>query len=289
MKKNLPLILKSAGFALAVQVIATILAFVSLDFSDSNKTVALIILAVILVCLIPVYFSIKGKQKRPWLYLMVTSASYIIMAIISYVILMISIGKLDTNTFYNMNEELYVLLVEAVVGIQLVAIVLFDIVFMLCLGIANYVKNHKPIVIAFFAGALVSLLTVSVIFTVSSIKNFDSHIVSIMPPSVYYIKDGNSDEAALRVNFDANFSMPLTINEGAYFGIPDKSEYIRIGVPDVADIYIYPHNDESVIVEYNPRGFGFTQRYKAHKNFAYYMQEIYKQTGDEGFNIYPEG
>ena len=288
MKKQMPLILKSVGFALAVQIIATVLAFISLGFNDQNKMVALITLAVILVCLIPVYFTVKGKTKRPWFYIIVTSASYIIMAIVSYVILRTALNSVEASVFFKVNAEIYIFLIEAVVIIQLVAIVLLDIVFMLCLGIANYVKNHKPIVIAFFAGALVSLLTISLIFTVSSIKNFDSHIVSIMPPSVYYIKDGNYDEAALRVSFDANFSMPLTINEGAYFGIPDKSEYIRIGVPDVADIYIYPHNDESVIVEYNPRGFGFTQRYKAHKNFAYYMQEIYNQTGNEGFNIYPE-
>ena len=171
MKKNLPLILKSAGFALAVQVIATILAFCSLDFNDSNKTVALIILAVILVCLIPVYFSIKGKQKRPWLYLMVTSASYIIMAIISYVILRIALNSVESSMFFKVNAEIYIFLIEAVVGIQLAAIAVLDIVFMLCMSIANYAKNHKPIVIAFFAGVLVSLLTVSVIFTVSSVKN----------------------------------------------------------------------------------------------------------------------
>ena len=110
-----------------------------------------------------------------------------------------------------------------------------------------------------------------------------------MPPSVNYVKYGEFAVGENSVTFQPDFSMPLTFNEGAYFGIPDKSEYIRISVPDVSDIYIYPHDDESVIVEYNPRGFGFTQRYKAHKNFAYYMQQIYEQTGNEKFNVYPEG
>jgi hypothetical protein len=188
-----------------------------------------------------------------------------------------------------MNEELYVLLVEAVVGIQLVAIVLFDIVFMLCMSVANFVKNHKSIVISFFAGVLASIIAVSVIFTVSSIKNIDNNICTIMPPRIDYVKDGHCIES-IETSLSGNFTIYLTGADEMYFGKVDKTEYIHISIRDVADMYIYPHGENSVILEYSPRGFGLTQRYvSSFQGFEYYMQEIYKQTGDEGFNIYPEG
>lgn len=287
MKKNLPLILKSTGFALTVQIIATALAFISLNFNDQNKMVALITLAVILVCLIPVYFTVKGKAKRPWFYLIVTAASYIIMAIISYVILRIALNSVESSMFFKVNAEIYIFLIEAVVGIQLAAIAILDTLFMLCMSVANFVKNHKSIVISFFAGVLASIIAVSVIFTVSSIKNIDNNICTIMPPRIDYVKDGHCIES-IETSLSGNFTIYLTGADEMYFGKVDKTEYIHISIRDVADMYIYPHGENSVIFEYSPRGFGFTQRYVALESFEYYMQEIYNQTGNEGFNIYPE-
>jgi hypothetical protein len=250
--------------------------------------VALISLAVILVCLIPVYFSVKGKAKRPWFYLIVTSASYIIMAIISYVILKLALNSVESSAFFKLNVEIYILLIEAVVIIQLAVITLLDIVFMLCMGIANFVKNHKSIVISFLAGVLAALLAVSVIFTVSSIKNIDNNICTIMPPRIDYVKDGQCIES-IEASLSGDFTIYLTGADETYFGKVDKSEYIHVSIRDAADMYIYPHGENSVILEYSPRGFGFTQRYvSSFQGFEYYMQEIYKQTGDEGFNIYPE-
>ena len=287
MKKNMPLILKSVGFALIVQIIATVLAFVSLDFNDQNKMVALIILAVIMVCLIPVYFTVKGKTKRPWFYLIVTSASYIIMAIVSYVILRTALNSVEASVFFKVNAEIYVLLVEAVVIIQLAAIAVLDTVFILCMSIANFVKKHKPLVIAFFVGALASLLMVSIVSVISDLNSFNNNIYTILPPQINYIKDGRTVEKH-ESSLGATFTVPLTMTVDNYFGKVDKSEYIRITVNDTADICIYRNDGKSVIVEYNPRGFGFTQRYITSESFEYYMQEIYNQTGDEGFNVYPK-
>ena len=100
MKKQVPITVKSAGFALLVQVIATVLAFCSLNFNDGNKMAVLISLAVVLVCLIPVYFSIKGMPKRPWFYLIITAASYIILSIISYVILLVALESRESSAFF---------------------------------------------------------------------------------------------------------------------------------------------------------------------------------------------
>jgi hypothetical protein len=287
MKKQLPLILRSAGFMLLVHAIATILALVSLDFSDNNKIITLSILTVILVCLIPTYFTVKVNVRRPWFYLAVSAISYIIMGIISYIILKITLTFSNQSAFYAMNAEIYIWIVEAVVGIYFLIVALLDAMFIIFKQITAYVKGHRAIVISFIAGAVVSLLTVSLFFTVSSIKNFDCNIYAIMPPRISYVKDGKHIESH-ETSLDSNFAAPLTLTDSMYFGKVDESEYIHISVKDIADIYIYPHNDESIILEYNPRGFGFTQRYKAHENFAYYMQELYKQTGNEGFNIYPE-
>ncbi|MBQ9745605.1 MAG: hypothetical protein IJW21_02145 [Clostridia bacterium] len=50
----------------------------------------------------------------------------------------------------------------------------------------------------------------------------------------------------------------------------------------------FPH-EEGVIVKYAPR-FGPAETYiNTGLEFEYYMQQIYEQTGDEGFNVYPEG
>ena len=287
MKKNMPLILKSVGFALIVQIIATVLAFVSLDFNDQNKMVALIILAVIMVCLIPVYFTVKGKTKRPWFYLIVTSASYIIMAIVSYVILRTALNSVEASVFFKVNAEIYIFIIEAVVIIQLAAIAVLDTVFILCMSIANFVKKHKPLVIAFFVGALASLLMVSIVSVISDLNSFNNNIYTILPPQINYIKDGRTVEKH-ESSLGTTFTVPLTMTVDNYFGKVDKSEYIRITVNDTADICIYRNDGKSVIVEYNPRGFGFTQRYIARESFEYYMQEIYNQTGDEGFNVYPK-
>ena len=288
MKKQVPITVKSAGFALLVQVIATVLAFCSLNFNDGNKMAVLISLAVVLVCLIPVYFSIKGMPKRPWFYLIITAASYIILSIISYVILLVALESRESSAFFKVNAELYILLIEAVVIVQLVAIVLLDITFMLFRKAAHYVKNHRPIVIAFLSGAVFSLLVVFIVATVSSFKNFDSNISSIMPPKVVYWKDDMIVEFC-EASLDSTFAMPLTITSETYFGTPDKSEYIHIAMSNDADIYIYRNDDNSVIVLYNPQGFGFTQKYVASESFEYYMQQLYRQTGAEGFNAYPEG
>lgn len=287
MKKQIQIILKSVGFMLFVRIIAMVCAFISWGFSDEQRMVTLICLSAIMVCLIPTYFLVKGKTPRPWFYLIVTAVSYIIITIISFVILRASLSLDGENAFYAMNAEIYLFIIEAIVGIYFIVIALLDSAIIICQGIVNYVKTHKVIIISFIAGALTALIAVSVVFTVSSINSFDNNICTIIPPSINYIKDGRYVESC-EDGLDPNFVMPLTTKESMHFGKVDKGEYIRIGVKDVADIYIYRHNDESVIVEYNPRNFGFTQRYVAHKNFEYYMQQLYKQTGEEGFNVYPE-
>ena len=149
-------------------------------------------------------------------------------------------------------------------------------------------KNNKlHLMLSFIAGVLATLIIGSIIFVTMSIDSFNENIYSISPPVIRYAKDGRTvAKHEQSVGFD--ISSPLTFTEGMYFGRVDKSEYIVFGVRAISDIIIYPHDEETVIVEYNPRGFGFTQRYVAHKNFEYYLQKIYEQTGNENFNVYPE-
>ena len=81
----------------------------------------------------------------------------------------------------------------------------------------------------------------------------------------------------------------LAYKDEIYFGKVSKDEYINIYQRGTAYIRIYPHTEKSVIPEYDPIGFGFTERYISKKpDFKYYIQEIYRFTGNEDFNVYPE-
>jgi hypothetical protein len=143
-------------------------------------------------------------------------------------------------------------------------------------------------ILSFFAGVIVSLLAFVAISSAVYLKSYTDRITSLGPTTINYMK---SDEciATADAHLSIDLIMHLSPKESIYFGKVSEDEYIDIYVRLTANIRIYPHTKDSVIVEYDPIGIGFTERYVVKSvGFEYYLQEIYSFTGNEDFNVYPE-
>jgi len=148
--------------------------------------------------------------------------------------------------------------------------------------------NKLHVAVSFIAGMLTALLVVSIVYFTAVVDSFDNRIAATMPVSITYKKDGRYIASAER-SLSPDFIMPLTYTEKVYFGDVSENEYIDISVRLTANIRVYPHTENSVIVEYDPREFGFTERYVVpFYGFDHYMQELYVLTGNEDFNVYPK-
>ena len=148
--------------------------------------------------------------------------------------------------------------------------------------------NKLHVTVSFIAGVLATLLAVSIVYVSVLTDSFQSRIYAAGPVSVTYKKDGKY-LASAETSLHPDFLVPLAYTEKVYFGEVSKSEYIYISVKLTANIRIYPYAEDSVILEYEPREFGFTERYVvSFYGFEYYMQELYRLTGDEDFNVYPK-
>jgi hypothetical protein len=147
------------------------------------------------------------------------------------------------------------------------------------------IKIHPAI--AFIAGILATLIIVLAVLITAHIDSFDNRIGAAMSPTITYLKDGKT-EARSNSSISTDTWFRLTITEGMYFGKVSEKEYINITIPGNAHIRIYPYSDDSVIVEYDPQGKGFTERYIAFGSFEKHMQFIYETTGNEDFNVYPK-
>ena len=149
-------------------------------------------------------------------------------------------------------------------------------------------KIKKAHIISFIAGALAMLILVSVIYVFSVSKSYINRILSLGSVTIDYIQNDKYNRVS-ESSLSIDMIFYLSAKEKMYFGKVSEDEYIDIYQRNIANIRIYPHTEESVILEYDPIGFGFTERYVlGDQGFKYYMQEIYRFTGNESFNIYPE-
>lgn len=148
--------------------------------------------------------------------------------------------------------------------------------------------NKLHVTVSFIAGVLAALLAVSIVYVSVLTDSFQSRIYAAGPVSVTYRKDGKY-LASAETSLHPDFLVPLTYKEKVYFGKVSGEEFIDISVKLTANIRIYPYTEDSVILEYEPREFGFTERYVVpYHGFEYYMRELYRLTGNADFNVYPK-
>lgn len=148
--------------------------------------------------------------------------------------------------------------------------------------------NKLHVTVSFIAGVLAALLAVSIVYVSVLTDSFQSRIYVAGPVSVTYRKDGKY-LASAETSLHPDFLVPLTYKEKVYLGKVSGEEFIDISVKLTANIRIYPYTEDSVILEYEPREFGFTERYVVPSyGFEYYMRELYRLTGNADFNVYPK-
>lgn len=72
-----------------------------------------------------------------------------------------------------------------------------------------------------------------------------------------------------------------------YFGkLPEEAESIQIHIPTKVTITVYSNDDDSVIIQYDPRKFGITRNYKlsGYGGFNEHLEHLYMITENEVFN-----
>ena len=75
-------------------------------------------------------------------------------------------------------------------------------------------------------------------------------------------------------------------NRSLYFGkLPSQESAIEINSPDRATLYVYPLDDDSIIIRYEPRN-GIKRTYKksGYGDFDRVLKTLYELTENEIFN-----
>jgi hypothetical protein len=75
-------------------------------------------------------------------------------------------------------------------------------------------------------------------------------------------------------------------NRSLYFGeLPAQESAIEINSPDGATLYVYPLDEDSIIIRYEPRN-GIKRTYKksGYGDFNRVLKTLYELTGNEIFN-----
>ena len=75
-------------------------------------------------------------------------------------------------------------------------------------------------------------------------------------------------------------------NRSLYFGeLPSQESAIEINSPDRATLYVYPLDEDSIIIRYEPRN-GIKRTYKksGYGDFNRVLKTLYELTGNEIFN-----
>ena len=75
-------------------------------------------------------------------------------------------------------------------------------------------------------------------------------------------------------------------NRSLYFGkLPSQESVIEINSPDRATLYVYPLDDDSIIIRYEPRN-GIKRTYKksGYGDFNRVLKTLYELTDNEIFN-----
>lgn len=112
-------------------------------------------------------------------------------------------------------------------------------------------------------------------------RSYTQTVESMLPTSVEY--NGTVIERALNSDY---YALLNTSKKTLYFGEFSDTRKIEIIIPGKATINVYPNDTKSVLISYDPHGFGITRNYKlsGYGNFNQHLETLYDLTGNEVFN-----
>ncbi len=132
---------------------------------------------------------------------------------------------------------------------------------------------------------IVTFLCIIILFLIISLftmkRSYTQAVESMLPTSVEY--NGTVIERALNSDYYALLNIP---ERTLYFGEFSDTRKIEIIIPGKATINVYPNDTKSVLISYDPHGFGITRNYKlsGYGNFNQHLETLYDLTGNEVFN-----
>lgn len=127
-----------------------------------------------------------------------------------------------------------------------------------------------------------SALAVLLLFLFHKHEIYQNNIYAMLSPRVSY--NGESIFTTVSSEYIGRFT---NSKKRLYFGkIDEKQRCITITVPDKVTITVYPNDDDSVLMVYDPHHLGFTKRYKlsGYGDFNRHLKLLYQSTGNEVFN-----
>lgn len=131
--------------------------------------------------------------------------------------------------------------------------------------------------------AFICIIILCLIISLLAMKHsYIQTVESMLPTSVAY--NGLVIERALNADYVDRFT---DSKRSLHFGkLSSDSKKIEIIIPGKVTIDVYPNDTDSVLISYDPHGFGITRNYKlsGYGNFNRHLEILYDLTGNEVFN-----
>lgn len=130
----------------------------------------------------------------------------------------------------------------------------------------------------FFLGIISTILVISVMILFTS---YERNIDRMSGTEIRYKNVSVSSHLSVGVR-----DYLTSGNRKLYFGeLPDQKDAIEINSPLRATLYVYPLDDESMIIRYEPRH-GISRNYvkSGYGDFNRLLEVLYESTGNEVFN-----
>jgi len=142
-------------------------------------------------------------------------------------------------------------------------------------------KKRKAIIISVLI-ILVLTTMVAMLISFHQNKTYRNNIYAMLPPRINY------NNESISTSLNADFVTRLLESKRSLYlkEIDEEQKHITISIPNKVTITVYPNNDDSVLVTYEPHHFGLKQKYKlsGFGNFNRYLEDLYEITGNEVFN-----
>ena len=126
-----------------------------------------------------------------------------------------------------------------------------------------------------------SLVTILIILCFSFFTSYEKNIHKMLGTMVVY----KHESITTHLSSDACAYLSDG-NRSLYFGeLPSEESVIEINSPDRATLYVFPLDDDSIIIKYEPRN-GIKRTYKksGYGDFNRVLKTLYELTGNEIFN-----
>ncbi len=130
--------------------------------------------------------------------------------------------------------------------------------------------------------SLGSLITILILASYTFLTSYEKNVDRMLKIAVSYKGE------TLYTDLSSDVCGYLTSSKKTemYFGVlPPQDNSIQINAPDRATLYVYPLDEDSIIVRYEPRG-GIKRNYKksGFEDFNRILEVFYELTGNEIFN-----